>query len=34
MQASGVAEGSPRGADLLDRAFAGPPCCLSPLNGF
>jgi hypothetical protein len=31
---SGFAQGSPRAAELLDRAFAGPPCFLSPLNGF
>ena len=31
---SGFAKGSPRAAELLDRAFAGPPCFLSPLNGF
>jgi len=30
----GFATGSPRAAVLLDRAFAGPPCYLSPLNGF
>jgi len=30
----GFATGSPRAAALLDRAFAGPPCFLSPLNGF
>jgi predicted acetyltransferase len=32
--AQGLAEGSPRAAELLDAAFAGPPCFLSPLNGF
>ena len=32
--ANGFAEGSPRAAALLDTAFAGPPCFLSPLNGF
>ena len=32
--ASGFATGSPRAAELIDRAFAGPPCFLSPLNGF
>ena len=32
--ASGLARGSDRAAELLDRAFAGPPCFLSPLNGF
>ncbi len=30
----GFATGSPRAAALLDRAFAGPQCFLSPLNGF
>lgn len=30
----GIATGSPRAAALLDRAFVGPPCFLSPLNGF
>jgi predicted N-acetyltransferase YhbS len=30
----GFATGSPRAAALLDRAFTGPPCYLSPLNGF
>jgi len=30
----GFATGSPRAAALLDRAFAGPPCFLMPLNGF
>ncbi|MEO6461928.1 MAG: GNAT family N-acetyltransferase [Candidatus Eisenbacteria bacterium] len=32
--AHGLAAGSPRAAETLDRAFAGPPCFLSPLNGF
>jgi predicted acetyltransferase len=32
--AQGLATGSPRAAATLDRAFAGPPCFLSPLNGF
>lgn len=32
--ARGLATGSERAALLIDRAFAGPPCWLSPLNGF
>jgi predicted acetyltransferase len=30
----GLARGSARAAATLDQAFAGPPCFLSPLNGF
>jgi predicted acetyltransferase len=34
LRAQGLATGSPRAAELLDRAFEGPPAFLGILNGF